>query len=509
MMLSSAQAESSKTLEQLLQGMVDVADINPVAGAKKVVDLTADSRHISPDAMFVAMPGSVADGREFVSQAFEKGAGVVVYEASDASETLRSLCQQGVAVGVTPLQPNVSEIAGRFFGDPSVDMKVTAITGTNGKTTCAWLLAQALELFGERCGVMGTIGYGFPNKLKPSALTTGDAVEVQRLISAFKVQGASSVCMEVSSHALDQDRVSAIDIDIAVFTNLTRDHIDYHQTMEAYGNAKSRLFAFESLDVAILNTDDSFGRKLQGDLEKRHCDVISYGLSNADISADNIEVDQNGIRFDLPCKASVVAMHSQLSGALNLPNLLAVTAVLMARGYSLRQIAEVMPMLKPAPGRMEWFSHPGGVSAVVDYSHTADSLSRALSSLRAYCDGDIWVVVGCGGDRDQGKRAPMGKAAATLADRVIVTNDNPRSEHPEHIASEFVRGAKQAGRHNADWLQVILDRRQAIAHAIEHARPGDMVLVAGKGHESIQTIGKKVLPFSDREVVKELLEALA
>ena len=409
--------------------------------------------------------------------------------------------------GSGKLRSRVSSIADRYYAFPSRSLNVTGITGTNGKTTCAYLMAQALERLGQRCALMGTTGNGFPGQIKTSELTTGDAITVQRELRQFVDCGATAVCMEISSHALCQDRVAAIDIDTAVFTNLSQDHLDYHQTLQAYAAAKKSLFEFASLKTLVVNGDDPVGqdicRSFVADASSRR--LLTYGLGDADVSANRIQMEASGLRFDLCWKDRIHTISSPLIGRFNVLNLLAVVTALLANDYDLNEIVPIVPHLTPPPGRMEQLASPSAAPmVVVDYAHTPDSLEQALAAIAQHAAGRLWVVFGCGGDRDGGKRPLMGRVAASLADWIILTNDNPRSEPPQAILSQIAQGIEGIGDGKDRSYQVVEDRAAAIRYAIENADHNDWVLVAGKGHESTQTIGESKLPFNDREWVQTL-----
>jgi len=494
----------TQSIGALLHGIVDSNRIPAVLAEKQISDITLDSRLSTAGSLFAAIPGHETDGRKFVRQALERGAEGILFESGNAPDTCNALGEQEKAIAVNALSKQISLIAARLFSHPSQYLKVIGITGTNGKTTCAMLLQQALESLGMPCAMMGTLGAAFKDQVENIGLTTADPVAVQRSLYAFKQGGANAVCMEVSSHGLDQDRVAAVEFNIAVFTNLSQDHLDYHATMTAYGQAKKKLFGFPGLDAIVVNADDALGQEILS--SDYSCQAISYGMSNADIVPKNCEFSSRGISFDLALDGKEVRLHAPLFGDINLPNLLATAATLVAVGYSLSEIASTFPGLASPPGRMERFY--GGVSApavVVDYSHTPDSLQRALDGLSVFTDGKVWVVFGCGGDRDKEKRPLMGRIAEHRADVVIVTNDNPRSEDPAQIVQDIAAGF--SGSHNA--IHTILDRGDAIAYAIDNAGANDLVLIAGKGHETTQVIGQQVLHFSDREAVTAVLERRA
>ena len=493
---------SNTDLSTLLRGVITDSEINQLKGQEAIAGLSLDSRKLRKGDLFLAVPGQESDGRSYAEQAIAAGATTVLFESDEAPETCITLAEQRRAIGVTNLHQQLSLIAARFFDFPSRDMSVVGITGTNGKTTCAYLITQALNRLGEPAAMMGTIGVGQPDALSESNLTTTDAIETQRTLGKLRDHGYLSVCMEVSSHGLAQGRVNAVDFKVALLTNLSQDHLDYHDTMSNYAAAKRKLFDYGSLDAIVLNIDDAFGRKI---LQENHnCSVISYGYGGADVVATDCKVSGNGIDLTVSWRDRKVRFNSSLLGEINVPNLLATVATLIALDFSLEEIARVVPLLRAPPGRMELFS--GGAEmpvVVVDYSHTPDSLERALRSLRPSTSGDLWVVFGCGGDRDKGKRSKMGEVAVQIADHVIITNDNPRSEEPQSIAADIVEGIKKSVRQNS--YEVILERRAAIQSAIRRAGKDDVVLVAGKGHEITQTIGAQKIPFSDRQIVDEIL----
>ncbi len=500
--MSLSLTRQEQSVHSLLRGIVDPDSMSKRFGEISVSNFTLDSRTVSKGSLFAAVPGEQADGRHFAEQAMERGAEGVVFEKHDAPLACKELEKQDKAVAVSGLSKHVSLIAARLYSDPSRGLKVIGVTGTNGKTTCVTLLQQSLNELGLECAALGTLGAAFNGDVEKSNLTTADPIAIQRSLCEFKERGADAVCMEVSSHGLEQDRVSAVDFNVAVFTNLSQDHLDYHGTMQAYGNAKRKLFEMSSLDIMILNADDKLGQDI---LSVPHdSQVVSFGYVNADVVPKKLVVSQCGISFDLSWGDEKERLSSSLLCEINVPNLLSVAATLLAMGYRLADLAKVFPKLTPPPGRMERFSGKEGCpTVVVDYSHTPDSLQRALQGLKLFSEGNIWVVFGCGGDRDKGKRPLMGQVAQQYADYMVVTNDNPRNEEPARIAKEITEGVSNGGKS----VLTILDRRQAISHAIENAGSNDIILVAGKGHEITQTIGSEVLEFSDREVVCELLEA--
>ncbi|MCK9564257.1 MAG: UDP-N-acetylmuramoyl-L-alanyl-D-glutamate--2,6-diaminopimelate ligase, partial [Bacteroidales bacterium] len=434
----------------------------------------------------------------------------VIAEGRDAGTALAGLDTDAPLATVDGLDRQLSAIAGRFYGNPGAALRLTAITGTNGKTSCSYLLGQLLEMLGERAGIVGTLGYGLMGHgltnsgapLVATGMTTPDAVETQRILAAFVEQGATVATLEVSSHSLDQYRVAALPFDTAVFTNLSRDHLDYHGTLDAYGAAKARLFAWRGLRHAVINRDDAFGRQLLAGLPAGVA-ALDYSLCEAAaVRASDIVYSQRGVsaRLDTPWGRGMLS--SPLLGEFNLSNLLAVVAAACAQGHSLDRVLALIPALKPVSGRMEIVSGPaaGRPQVVVDYAHTPDALEKALLALRRHCAGRLWCLFGCGGDRDTGKRPLMGAVAARLADQVVVTSDNPRSEQPDAIIADIL-----AGMPGVDAV-VEADRHTAILNTVLAAGPGDTVLIAGKGHEDYQQVGGDRLPFSDQAEARLALQ---
>ncbi len=482
-----AQAKRVKTLHELLDGIAEV----PSTQDREVRGITGDSRQVAPGNLFLALRGLRVDGRDFIRDAIARGAAAVVYEDDGRS------VPHDPAVPVIPvagLQERVGIIADRYYDAPSNGLVVIGVTGTNGKTTCTQLLAQALD----RCAVIGTLGHGFPSALNTTLHTTPDALTVHRLLDGFRADGAQHAAMEVSSHALVQGRVIGVRFKAAVFTNLTRDHLDYHGDMDAYGEAKAGLFDVPGLEIAVINQDDAFGRELIRRLHGR-VRVVTYGMKDAAVRALDVKPTHEGLRLRVATPAGEIELSSPLFGRFNAYNLLAVLAVLLVLGMDLPTAVARLAQARPAAGRVERFGgRPGQPLVVVDYAHTPDALEKVLAALREHTRGKLVCVFGCGGERDRGKRPEMGRIAERLADAVIVTDDNPRREAPEKIIGDILAGMRQPPR-------VIRDRRAAIAAAIDDAGAGDIVLVAGKGHEDYQQVGDTRLPYSDGKTVQELL----
>ena len=496
----------SAALMWLLDGIASI----PATDAR-VSDLTLDSREVHAGSLFFALPGQTAHGLKFAAEAAGRGASVVLWEPSSDADP-PSLPAEVYAAAVPNLKNLVGRIADRFFNWPSSQLRITGVTGTNGKTTCAYLLAQCLERLGTAAAYIGTIGLGRPEALAPPTHTTPDAVTVQRTLAQMRAAGVREVVMEVSSHALDQGRVDGVRFHAAAFTNLTRDHLDYHGTMERYGAAKAKLLLNADLEQIVLNIGDEFGRAFaQGYSGRASLTAVWVGagasgwLADRALHASEVRLDQRGIAMELDGSFGKFSVNTQLMGRFNAENSLIVIACLLSSGVSLADAASALAECKPAPGRMEVVitDAPNKPTAVVDYAHTPDALAKALSAAREHCKGELWCVFGCGGDRDPGKRATMGAIADELADQIIVTDDNPRSENPEGITRAILSGITSRS------VRVIHDRGEAIATALKEAQPADLVLIAGKGHEDYQIYGDTRRNFSDRREALRYLGAAA
>lgn len=463
--------------------------------------LVVDSRQLEPGDVFVALAGATTHGIRHAEEVLAKGAAAVLCEAPLPSGMRLS----PKTVMIDDLRTHLGEWGDRVAGSPSAALRVIGITGTNGKTSTVQLLAQALESLDIAAGTIGTLGAGRVGQIVPGERTTPDVLSVHRLLASLREAGAASVAMEVSSHALDQGRVDGVRFELAVFTNLTRDHLDYHGTMAAYGEAKARLFVWPTLKAAVINIDDAFGRELAERVpDELSWTVSAAGKKGARLRAEHLALTSGGLRFDLvegPVRATI---HSPLLGRFNVDNLLAVAAALRAMGIALEAIAEVLPTLQPVQGRMTRLGGDDKPLVVIDYAHTPDALEQALSSLRGHAHGALICVFGCGGERDRGKRSEMAAIAEAGADRVLVTDDNPRNEDGDAIVADILAGFRQPVGH-----AVVRDRRAAIRAAIAAAKAGDIVLVAGKGHEPYQDVAGTLHPFDDAAEARDALEAMA
>jgi UDP-N-acetylmuramoyl-L-alanyl-D-glutamate--2,6-diaminopimelate ligase len=480
-------------LGALLHGFAPVA----ADADRDITGLALDSRQVKRGDLFFACAGSRVHGMHFVDEVVRAGAAAVVYDAAIA--VAPPAAGPGVPlIAVQRLAERLGPIAARFHREPSRAMTVVGITGTNGKTSCSHYLAQAFSADGAPCGVLGTLGYGvYGAALRPGSYTTPDALTLQQELARLRDAGAGRVVMEVSSHALVEGRTLGVEFDAAVFTNLSRDHLDYHGDLHGYGCAKRQLFTVPGLRFAVINRGDSFGRELIDDFgAKLACTSFALGEA-ADVSGEIVASSGAGMTLAIRSRWGEGTLQAGLLGRFNAENLLAVIAVLLLMEVPFAEALRRAALLRPVPGRMERFGGgPGEALAIVDYAHTPDALSQVLSTLRAHCAGRLICVFGCGGERDRGKRPLMGAVAARHADRVIITNDNPRGEDPEAVIAEILAGIpSRAG------VEVIADRGEAIRAAIALAAEGDVVLVAGKGHEEYQQIGERRLPFSDRAAV--------
>jgi UDP-N-acetylmuramoyl-L-alanyl-D-glutamate--2,6-diaminopimelate ligase len=461
-------------------------------------DLTVDSREVNRERAFLAYPGAKCDGRDFIPDAISRGAPAVLWEKTGF--VWRD--EWRVAnLGLVDLKMQASEIAGQVFADPSQHLWMVGVTGTNGKTSTSQWIAQSLDRIGKRSAVIGTLGQGMVDALVATPNTTPDAIVLQRFLRDMLQGGARACAMEVSSHGLDQGRTAGIKFDVALFTNLTRDHLDYHGSMEAYAQAKARLFQARGLKVAVLNIDDAFGAELERRLRSSSLEIISYGIGAGDLNARIERLDTDGIELTVTSRHGETRIASPLLGRFNVSNLLGVLGVLLASGVTLGDAARAIAALRSARGRMETIGGDDKPRVVIDYAHSPDALEKVLTTLRdALADGQQLICVfGCGGDRDSGKRPVMGGIAARFAHHVIVTSDNPRSENPSAIIDAIVAGMPASGH------EVIENRRAAIFAAIQAARAGDVVLVAGKGHEDYQEIRGVRHAFDDLLVAQQAL----
>ena len=473
----------------------------------KVSGLALDSRKVQAGDLFLAVAGTQTHGLQHARQAIALGAVAIAWEPVEGNSSLaESAALLPVpTIAVPSLSHVVGLIADRYYGHPSRGMFTIGITGTDGKTSCAHFIAQAMDTEDRRCGLIGTLGCGLFGELEKTANTTPDALTMQQSLDEMQQQGARCVVAEVSSHAMDQGRVRGVHFDIAVLTNLSRDHLDYHGNLEAYADAKRKLFHAEGLRYAVINADDHFGAALL-DAIPPGVAPVAYRLENEPfrtrfpaqwVIGRNLHLDDSGMQLDVVTPWGSGHLQCGLLGRFNASNLLAALASLCVAGLPFDEALRRLSATRTVPGRMERFDTGAGHPlVVVDYAHTAGALEAALESLRGHCTGKLWCVFGAGGDRDRGKRPLMGATAERHADHVVLTDDNPRSEDPQRIVEDICAGVRQPNR-----LHIEHDRGQAISWAMQAAAGDDIVLVAGKGHETVQQVGTRLLPFSDRERV--------
>jgi UDP-N-acetylmuramoyl-L-alanyl-D-glutamate--2,6-diaminopimelate ligase len=492
-------------LSEALSGQVVIlearGDLRQSVGA-----ITDDSRAVRPGSLFVAVQGEQADGHHYIAAAVKAGAlGVVMQQpAEDLALPYIRVADSRKALGL---------LGSRFYGSPSAHLRMIGVTGTNGKTTTTYVCKALLEALGKRVGLIGTVAYQIGSETIPASHTTPGALELQQLLSRMVERGCTSAVMEVSSHALAQDRTSGCEYDVAVFSNLTQDHLDFHETMEAYFQAKLRLFTGltgtqKPNKRAIVNSDDPSGPRI-----KALCPapVWTYGLKQkADLLAENVRLSLGGTAFTAATPAGTFPVESHLVGEHNVYNLLAAIGVALHEGATSDQICQAVATVRNVPGRFERVMAGQSFTVVVDYAHTEDALVRLLSAAQALKAGRIITVFGCGGDRDRGKRPKMGRAAVQYSDVVVLTSDNPRTEDPLAILEEVEAGVMEALRQRPTvQYRKVADRREAIGVAVRLAQPGDMVLIAGKGHEDYQIIGTRKFHFDDREVAREAIAQLS
>jgi len=502
-------------LDELLTGFVsDEADLTE---GYEVTGLALSSQDTSQGDLFIACRGEQHHGLEYVVDAINNGAVAIVYETPYDMKGLEQLSVYDIPmIAVSGLSSKVGYIADRFYARPSQSMKVVGITGTNGKTSCSHFLAQLFAQNDNRVALLGTLGNGLFGKLQPSTHTTPNAIFVQQFLARMLEQSVVDVVMEVSSHGIEQGRVNGVTFNTAVFTNLSRDHLDYHGSMENYGRSKARLFQMPGLRYAVINADDDFGRKLLETLPDT-VQSVAYSLSdamNADatvqrnnlmhlgcVQGSDLKYTDEGLSMHISSPWGDMELHSQLYGRFNAENILAVLATALINGIRIADAVESISQLTNVAGRMERVDTAATQPlVVVDYAHTPDALQQALQSLRMHGTGRLWCVFGCGGDRDTGKRPLMGRVADEHADDIVLTDDNPRSEASAEILKQIKAGIKRDTN-----LYIESDRERAIEYALQHARRDDVVLIAGKGHENYQLVGEQRLPFSDVNVAQRIL----
>ncbi|MDX1901448.1 MAG: UDP-N-acetylmuramoyl-L-alanyl-D-glutamate--2,6-diaminopimelate ligase [Gammaproteobacteria bacterium] len=468
----------------------------------EISGLSSDSRLVQPGDVFFALSGYQVQGHGFIHDAIQKGAVAIVTERADQPILDAKIPQ----IYLPNLKNTLGKIAARFYDFPANELRIVGVTGTSGKTSCSQFIAAALHQLKQVCGVIGTLGNGLYGDLQPSAFTTPDAVSLQKTLKTFVQASAEFVSMEVSSHALDQGRVAGLEFEVGLFTNLSRDHLDYHGTMAAYGQTKAQLF--QQSRHKILNAEDAFcAELLRSNSLGENVFAIAIDAHPKDYPSDiewitvrHIQTTKAGISADIQTPWGESHISLKLSGIFNLMNGLMTLTTLCVLGYSLRDAVMCLEHLQPVAGRMEKFTQENQPTVIVDYAHKPDALEKVLKALRAECAGKLWCVFGCGGERDKGKRPLMAEIAEQFSDRVIVTNDNPRSENADDIVKDILSGFSDISK-----VVVQQDRARAIQEAVQSAAANDTILIAGKGAETYQIIGQQELPFSDIEHVKNAL----
>ncbi|MFK8067633.1 MAG: UDP-N-acetylmuramoyl-L-alanyl-D-glutamate--2,6-diaminopimelate ligase [Gammaproteobacteria bacterium] len=492
-------------LSELTQGIAKLDSEQNVL----ITGLELDSRKVKPGNVFFALNGTASNGLDFINDAISKGAIAIFVDSNDADLVKDQISANIIFVG--NLISKVGLISHRYFGNSTDEMKVFGVTGTNGKTSVSHFIGQAIDqISGARTsGVIGTLGNGFLGEFVSSGMTTPDVISLHKSLSRLNDYGAKATVIEASSHGLSQQRLNGVKFNVAVFTNLTRDHLDYHGNMKAYGDAKLCLFKSQNLQAAVVNLDDPFSEQILDTLTQdqlNKIEIIGFTFSEKNypeintIRCKKLDISVEGLEIEIDTPQGTGVIKTDLLGRFNASNLLAALGSLLAAGYEFKAAIKALSEVTGVPGRMEAFIQKSQPAVVVDFAHTPDGLESALSTLKELCVGKLWCVFGCGGDRDKGKRSLMGKVAEKLSDSIIITNDNPRSEDPEMIADQILAGIK-----NSDRANVIFDRKQAIEFAINSVQQNDIVLIAGKGHEEWQEVNGQRFPFNDRNIVLNIL----
>ncbi len=492
---------TSHKLSRLVQGL---PALNVVGSLDKdIAALAFDSRQAGAGSLFVAIPGFKQDGGRFIGDAIQRGATAFITELSVEALRESGLTSNAVtAICVDDSRQALAKVSAEFFQHPSRKLDLIGVTGTNGKTTLTYVLESIFNTRGETTGVIGTINCRYGDVALPASVTTPESLDLNRMLHAMAENNVAACFMEVSSHALHLKRVHGMHFKTGVFTNLSRDHLDFHGSMQEYKEAKKGLFRDNHVERMVINIDDPAGREFA---QEATMTVLTTGIDHAaDVAAENVALSANNTRFTLKTPSGSREIHSKLLGKHNVHNLLSAAGAALLQNFSLDEIQSGLETLERVPGRFERIEGGQPFTVAVDYAHTDDALANALSAARAFTQNRVIVVFGCGGDRDRGKRKEMGKAALALSDLAIVTSDNPRTEDPMRILDDIVQGLPASAKENEDY-RVLPDRREAIEYAVNLAEAGDLVLIAGKGHEDYQILGTEKIHFDDREVAAEAL----
>ena len=471
---------------------------------RNIETVAYDSRKAGPQGLFVAMPGVHHDGSQFIKEALHRQASAYITEAPvDQLLELNSGLTDATAIHVEDSRHALAWVSAQFYGHPSKHMNLVGITGTNGKTTLTYLLESIFKEAGNRSGVIGSINYRYPGNEVSAPMTTPEALDINRMLTEMLAHDTSHCFMEVSSHSLALKRVRELNFEVAVFTNLTRDHLDYHKSFEQYKKTKKGLFKDYSVRKQVINIDDPVGREI---VQETSRPTLTTGIDQqADVRAENCRVSEEGVRFTLKTPNGSVKIQSPMLGHHNIYNLLSASAVALSEGLSLDVIAQGLRVLNSVPGRFEKIQQGQDFTVVVDYAHTDDALSNVLRAAREIARNRVIVVFGCGGDRDPGKRKLMGSVALELSDLAVITSDNPRTEDPDQIIGHICEGLPAGAELEKDYI-LQPQRREAIEFAVNHAQAGDLVLIAGKGHETYQILNTGTVAFDDRAVAAEALK---
>lgn len=492
-------------VRRLLKTLNDVLVVlgqSPIVQDRAISGLALDSRKLVGGELFLAVPGFAVDGRHYITAAEQAGAVAVLADAGDGF-TVPEVAGDIPVILVPGLRNRLGTIANLYYRQPSEYLRVVGVTGTNGKTSCCWFIAQLLSLLEQPCAVMGTIGKGVPPQLESCLNTTSDVISLHQYMAELRERDVVSMAIEVSSHGLDQGRVDDVVFEVGVFTNISRDHLDYHKTLDAYVQAKSLLFADGRVRKAVINLDDKYSKQMLSSCSAE-TEVVTYSAQNseADIFAESIRLETDGLVADIRTPWGSGKLGTPQLGRFNLQNLMAVVGAVCVQGHPLDRVLRLIPELGTVPGRMQRFGGGSKPLVVVDYAHTPDALHSVLSALREHGADRLSCVFGCGGDRDRGKRPLMTRAALDGADKVVVTSDNPRSEPPAQIIADAIADVEVG----SGSLTTIEDRAEAIATTIAKAAVGEIIVVAGKGHEDYQEVQNVRMPFDDREHVTRALD---
>lgn len=509
-MMAAAEYNAGVSVKELLETLIEPAELDLLIDVQ-VHGLAQDSRYVESNYMFVAFAGQTTHGLFHAKEAVKRGASIILWddEFEEGAEIINEVSSEVLCLQCPGLREKIGDIASRFYGQPTDDMYVVGITGTDGKTSISHFIAQCLDGIRARCGVLGTLGNGFIGQLGYTGLTTVGAVDVHRSFAELKAKGATRAVMEVSSHGLDQGRINGVKFDVVLFSNFSQDHLDYHETLEKYAEAKSKLFSMPGLRLAVINLDDAFGLELAEKCKKRFCvwgysmqEDVSELLPYADfiVHARNVETSSAGFRLKVHTPKGDAVLNINLLGSFNISNVLATLCTLLVSNVQLDQAIARLATLKSIAGRMEVLAVKGKPVVIIDFAHTPKGLESACRAVKEHYSGKLWCVFGCGGDRDKGKRPAMAKVAEQFADKVVLTSDNPRHEDPQTIIDEILEGFE-----NCALVDIVADRKHAITHAIEQAKEGEVVLIAGKGHERSQIVGDTHIAFDDRQVASDCL----